>query len=438
MKLFNKSIALLMALLLALPTYAAVPDSMDDLSTTANSNSPAGSESPISTDDFLRAIQSILRHTNAKGADIASATTTDIGAATGEFVDVTGTTTITGLGTIAAGIERTVRFTGALTLTHNATSLILPGAANITTAANDRAVFRSLGSGNWLCIAYQKADGSPVVLGGTATTDITMSSSMIKWAKGADVASAAALPLITDGNYFDVTGTTTVTSFNSVGVGTVVKLHFDDALILTHHATDLILPGGANITTAAGDEAEFVEYASGDFRCTSYTKANGTSVVGLNSGTVQSSPSGTTIDFTGLPSTIKQIHILINGLSTNGTSNVIVQLGDSGGVEPTGYVGAISRFGAAALATAATDSNGLTVVNDVAAADVMQGVISLYLLDAANNIWTIKSTISESNAATHFSAAGTKALTATLTSVRITTAGGANSFDNGNINIQYQ
>lgn len=96
----------------------------------------------------------------AKGADIASATTTNIGAATGNFVDVTGTTTITGLGTVQAGTERTVRFTGALILTHNATSLILPTAANITTAANDRAVFRSLGSGNWLCVDYIRADGT--------------------------------------------------------------------------------------------------------------------------------------------------------------------------------------------------------------------------------------------------------------------------------------
>lgn len=92
----------------------------------------------------------------AKGADIASATTTDIGAATGNFVDVTGTTTITGLGTIQAGTRRIVRFTGALTLTHNATSLILPGAANITTVAGDTATFVSLGSGNWVCTNYQK------------------------------------------------------------------------------------------------------------------------------------------------------------------------------------------------------------------------------------------------------------------------------------------
>lgn len=136
-----------------------VPSSMSDLSTTAASNSPAGSDSPTSGDDYLRSIQAIIRTTNAKGADIASAATTDIGAATGEFVDVTGTTTITGLGTVAAGIVRTVRFTGALTLTYNATSLILPGSANITTATGDVAQFRSLGSGNWLCVGYVKADG---------------------------------------------------------------------------------------------------------------------------------------------------------------------------------------------------------------------------------------------------------------------------------------
>jgi len=58
---------------------------------------------------------------HAKGADIASATTTDIGAMTGNYGDVTGTVTITGLGTVQAGTIRIVRFTAALLLTHNAT-----------------------------------------------------------------------------------------------------------------------------------------------------------------------------------------------------------------------------------------------------------------------------------------------------------------------------
>ena len=99
----------------------------------------------------------------AQGSNIASATTTDIGAATGNYVVVTGTTTITGLGTVQAGTRRIVEFSGALTLTHNATSLILPGGANITTAAGDCATFVSEGSGNWRCVSYVAATGMPVV-----------------------------------------------------------------------------------------------------------------------------------------------------------------------------------------------------------------------------------------------------------------------------------
>jgi len=106
----------------------------------------------------------------AQGSNIASASTTDIGAATGNSVTVTGTTTITGLGTIQAGSRRIVTFAGILTLTHNGTSLILPTAANITTAVGDVAEFVSLGSGNWKCTNYQRADGS-ALLGGGLTTD---------------------------------------------------------------------------------------------------------------------------------------------------------------------------------------------------------------------------------------------------------------------------
>jgi hypothetical protein len=94
---------------------------------------------------------------------IASATTTDIGASDSNYISITGTTTITGLGTIAAGALRYVTFAGALTFTHNATSLILPGGANITTAAGDSAVLVSLGSGNWKCVGFIKANGKAVV-----------------------------------------------------------------------------------------------------------------------------------------------------------------------------------------------------------------------------------------------------------------------------------
>lgn len=117
-------------------------------------------------------------------------------------------------------------------------------------------------------------------LGGTLDTN----SKAIQLSKGADVASATALTLGTDGNYFDITGTTTITSIASLGVGTVVHLHFDGALQLTHHATDLILPGAANFTTEAGDELTFIEYASGDFRCIGYALADGGTMAAAGGG----------------------------------------------------------------------------------------------------------------------------------------------------------
>lgn len=97
-----------------------------------------------------------------KGADIASAATIDLDTATGDLVDVTGTTTITTI-TVAEGVEKTVRFTGILTLTNGA-SLVLPGAANITTAAGDFAVFRGYASGVVRCVSYQRVSGIPAFM----------------------------------------------------------------------------------------------------------------------------------------------------------------------------------------------------------------------------------------------------------------------------------
>jgi len=98
----------------------------------------------------------------AAAVSLASATTTDLGAQTSNFVTVTGTTTITSFGTASAGVLRYVRFSGALTLTYNATSLILPTSASITTAAGDVALFVSEGSGNWRCLSYEKISGLPL------------------------------------------------------------------------------------------------------------------------------------------------------------------------------------------------------------------------------------------------------------------------------------
>ena len=136
----------------AAPTYGAVALTTDVSGVLPVANGGTNAATTVAGFDSL----------TTQGADIASATTTDIGAATGPYVNITGTTTITGLGTVAAGTERIVKFADALTLTHNGTSLILPAAANITTAANDTAGFVSLGSGNWLCLWYKRQSGQPI------------------------------------------------------------------------------------------------------------------------------------------------------------------------------------------------------------------------------------------------------------------------------------
>ncbi len=93
----------------------------------------------------------------------------------------------------------------------------------------------------------------------------------VKFSKGADIASASALATGTDGNYFDVTGTTQINAINTRKIGTVIKLHFDSVVVLAHSAS-LVLPKSENITTGAGDEAEFMEYATGQWRLTNYQR----------------------------------------------------------------------------------------------------------------------------------------------------------------------
>lgn len=103
----------------------------------------------------------------AQASNLASASTTNIGAAAGNYINITGTTGITAFDTVQAGTLRILNFVSSLTLTNNSTSLILPGAANITTTAGDVAEFISLGSGNWKCINYT----SQVVSASSATSN---------------------------------------------------------------------------------------------------------------------------------------------------------------------------------------------------------------------------------------------------------------------------
>jgi hypothetical protein len=132
-----------------------------NLNTTISGINIAEGCAPANINNAIRQQMADYAIEGAAMSTLASASTVDIGAANGT-ITITGTTTIANLGAATAGLRRYVIFAGILTLTYNATTLILPTAASITTAVGDTAEFVSLGSGNWRCTSYQRASGIQV------------------------------------------------------------------------------------------------------------------------------------------------------------------------------------------------------------------------------------------------------------------------------------
>ena len=378
-----------------------------------------------------------------KGADVASGTALPV-LTDGNYFDVTGTTTITSINTTKIGNVIRLHFDGILILTHSA-DLFLPTAANITTAAGDEAEFVEYAAGDYRCTRYTRATGSALAgllnvvedttpqLGGPLSTN----SHQVQWSKGADVASAAELAILTDGNYFDVTGTVTITSFADIPVGTVVKLHFDAILTLTNNA-DIICLSAANVTTAAGDEAEFVYFDTGKVRMTSYSKADGTGLVsvgGITLGTAVATTSGASHYFTGIPSGTKRLSINLDQVSLSSVANIDVYLGDSGGIESSGYSATGTIFSSTPLSTGATDNFPILVSNATA---TISGTMILTLVDSSTNTWSAFGVFnSRLGVAMTYTVAGTKSLSSELTQFGIEPSS-AGVFDGGKVNITYE
>ncbi len=158
----------------------------------------------------------------------------------------------------------------------------------------------------------------------------------------------------------------------------------------------------------------------------------------LVSGTSQASTSGTSIDFTSIPDWVKRVTVMFSGVSTNGTSEIIFQLGTSAGFVATGYLGAAvtttgGTTGSSNLSTGFLARMGATAGT---AAAIRHGHAVFTLI--GSNTWICSLNIGLSNTDYLGTTAGTIALPGTLTQVRITTAGGANTFDAGTINTIYE
>lgn len=187
------------------------------------------------------------------------------------------------------------------------------------------------------------ATNAETLTGTDATRATTPDSVAALWEQGSDVASAGTVTL-GDGGYFNITGTTTITDidFTTDKAGRRAWLKFAGALTLTHNATTLILPTGANITTAAGDTAEFVSEGSDVVRCVSYQRADGSSLSTSSIYTLiqtLTTTSGSTASVTGISSAYRELYIEVAGVSFSGTATLQIAVSDDNG---TNYGTAVS------------------------------------------------------------------------------------------------
>jgi len=147
--------------------------------------------------------------------------------------------------------------------------------------------------------------------------------------------------------------------------------------------------------------------------------------------TAQNTTSGTSIDFTSIPSWVKRITVMLNVVSTNGTDGYIFQIG-AGSVTTSGYVSYSCRLGSASVAggTTFTTGFGIQITN---ASSVLSGSMQISLL--GSNIWTADGFFVDSGSGNGAPATGSLTLGGTLDRLRLTTTSGTSTFDAGSVNL---
>ena len=153
--------------------------------------------------------------------------------------------------------------------------------------------------------------------------------------------------------------------------------------------------------------------------------------------TAQNTTSGTSIDFTDIPSWVKRVTVMFSGVSTNGTSFVHVQLGTSAGFATTGY-GSHSSFISSAPSYGAVNSSAGFLLYAASATSIRSGTMTLHAL--GNNKWVSSHIIGcdDGGIAVTLTGGGNKDLSSTLDRIRITTVNGTDTFDAGTINVMYE
>jgi hypothetical protein len=153
--------------------------------------------------------------------------------------------------------------------------------------------------------------------------------------------------------------------------------------------------------------------------------------------TAQNTTSGTFVDFPSTPSWTRKMTVMLNGVSTSGTSELMYRIGVGGTPDTSGYLGASSFLAASSMGTA-NYTAGFGAYNSVTAADVRHGAIVLTLQNSATNTWVCSGGFGLSNNSLQVVTFGSKALSGPLGVFRLTTVGGTDTFDLGSVNILYE
>jgi hypothetical protein len=271
-------------------------------------------------------------------------------------------------------------------------------------------------------------------LDGLGTGGVSIASTL-KMTKGGDISSASPLVIDTDGNYFDVTGTTSFSAM-TVEAGNFFMLQFDGVLTITH-GSGIELPGAANMTTATGDRLICYATAANTVEVMSMEKEAAASAGGFTLATEQATTSGTVITFGSIPADMTTIVINFNSVSSSSRFYLMLTLGDSGGLETSSYVGGRMFFGnGGGTASVAGETDKFRLTSDTATTDEWTGSIILTLQDASNNHWMINGNLSNATNNEFSVVAGSKPLSGELTQLAITVTAGA--YDSGSLNIMYQ
>ncbi len=283
-----------------------------------------------------------------------------------------------------------------------------------------------------------REDGTALVAGDIAVGEISVleydqaASEFLLLNPRAPIALAnSATPSVASGKKFLTGGTTTITDLTGGHTGKVIYIVSEHAITITDNA-NLILSSNASFIMAATDTLTLIQKVDGNWYELARSVSSADSSINgahLTSHGVQATTSGTTIDFTAIPSYVKRITIMFDAVSLSGSDQILVQIGDSGGFETSGYVSTSHDVSASNTSTAGF------VVRLALSTRFLRGTMVLTKID--DDDWI--SSHSCFNTTTGAPAGGgTKTLSAgPLTQVRIL-ATGANTFDSGQANILYE